>query len=104
MTDILLSPLVAFGIYCFLVAILSLGGRIIAVRSNPSEHKSSSYAGGEEHYTYAAAPGYRPFFIVALFFAVLHLGVLMIGTSDLSMVAAIYLGGLILALVALILG
>jgi hypothetical protein len=42
--------------------------------------------------------------VVALFFAVLHLGVLMIGSSDLSPVAGLYLLGLILALVALILG
>jgi hypothetical protein len=51
-----------------------------------------------------AAPGYRQFFVVALFFAVLHLGVLMIGSSDFSPVAGVYLLGLILALIALILG
>jgi hypothetical protein len=51
-----------------------------------------------------AAPGYRQFFVIALFFAILHLGVLMIGSSDLSSVAGLYLLGLILALIALILG
>jgi hypothetical protein len=39
-----------------------------------------------------------------LFFAILHLGMLMLGSSDLSGITAIYLGGLILALIALILG
>jgi hypothetical protein len=51
-----------------------------------------------------AAPGYRQFFVIALFFAVLHLGVLIIGSSDLSGVSGVYLLGLMLALVALILG
>ena len=49
-------------------------------------------------------PGYRQFFVIALFFAVLHLGVIMVGSSDLSSVTVIYLLGLILALIALILG
>jgi hypothetical protein len=35
---------------------------------------------------------------------VLHLGVLMLGSSDLGLVSAIYLVGLLLALLALILG
>ena len=33
-------------------------------------------------------PGYRQFFVIALFFAVLHLGVLMLGSSGLTPVAA----------------
>jgi hypothetical protein len=41
---------------------------------------------------------------VALFFAVLHLGVLVLGSGNLSGVEAVYLAGLGLALVALILG
>jgi hypothetical protein len=49
-------------------------------------------------------PGYRPFFIIALFFAVLHLGVLMLGSSGLAPFALLYLVGLLLALLALILG
>jgi lipopolysaccharide export LptBFGC system permease protein LptF len=50
-----------------------------------------------------AAPGYRPFLVVALFFAVLHLGVLMLGSSNLTPIAGVYLVGLLLALLALIL-
>ncbi len=66
--------------------------------------RPSTYASGEENDPVPAAPGYRQFFVVALFFAVLHLGVLMVGSSDLSPTAGLYLVGLILALVALILG
>jgi hypothetical protein len=41
---------------------------------------------------------------VAFFFAFLHLGMLVLGTGTVSIPTAIYLVGLILGLVALILG
>ena len=57
------------------------------------EFKTATYASGEENDPLPAAPGYRQFFVVALFFAVLHLGVLMVGSSGLSAVAGPYLLG-----------
>jgi len=104
MSDLILSPVIAFIFYMALVAILSLIGRAVAVRGKAAAGKRERYAGGEEHDSQPAAPGYRPFFKVALFFAVLHLGVLMIGTSGFSPFTGVYIGGLILALIALILG
>ena len=104
MENILLSPLVAFLIYCVVASIFSGLGRLFSARGRKSELKTATYASGEENDPIPAAPGYRQFFVVALFFAVLHLGVLMVGSSDLSPVAGIYLLGLILALIALILG
>ena len=104
MENILLSPLVALLIYFAVVAIVSGLGRLFSATGHKNEFKTATYASGEENDPVPAAPGYRQFFVVALFFAVLHLGVLMIGSSDLSSVAGIYLLGLILALVALILG
>ncbi|MBI5298619.1 MAG: hypothetical protein HY869_24355 [Chloroflexi bacterium] len=104
MSDLILSPVIAFTFYMALVAILSLIGRAVAVRGKANASKREKYAGGEEHDSQPAAPGYRPFFKVALFFAVLHLGVLMIGTSGFSPFTGVYIGGLILALIALILG
>lgn len=104
MSDLILSPVIAFTFYMALVAILSLIGRAVAVRGKAAAGKRERYAGGEEHDSQPAAPGYRPFFKVALFFAVLHLGVLMIGTSGFSPFTGVYIGGLILALIALILG
>jgi NADH:ubiquinone oxidoreductase subunit 3 (subunit A) len=104
MKSILLSPLVAFLIYVLLVSIVSGLGKLFSATGRRTELKTASYASGEEHDPLPAAPGYRQFFVVALFFAVLHLGVLMVGSSDLSPVAGIYLLGLILALIALILG
>jgi NADH:ubiquinone oxidoreductase subunit 3 (subunit A) len=104
MSDSLLTPPVAFAIYLLLVAILSGLARMLAGSSKPSSLKSSTYASGEAPPTRMAAPGYRPFFVSALFFAVLHLGVLMLASGALSWLMAVYLVGLMLVLLALILG
>jgi NADH:ubiquinone oxidoreductase subunit 3 (subunit A) len=104
MTNLLLTPPLAFVVYVLVVAAFSVVGRFFSARSRNSTSKSTMYASGEIHDPTQAAPGYRQFFVVALFFAVLHLGVLMVGTSNLAPVANLYLLGLILALIALILG
>jgi NADH:ubiquinone oxidoreductase subunit 3 (subunit A) len=104
MTGWLLAPPIAFLIYLALVGILSGVGRVLAGPTQASALKSSTYSSGEAPPTYVAAPGYRPFFKVALFFAILHLGVLMLGSSGLTPVAGVYLVGLLVALVALIRG
>jgi len=104
MKSILLSPLAAFLIYIVVVFIVSGLGKLFSATGRTTEFKTATYASGEESDPIPAAPGYRQFFVVALFFAVLHLGVLMIGSSGLSPVAGPYLLGLILALIALILG
>ena len=104
LNGILLSPPVAFAINLVLVAILSLLGRARAYRGNETPAKSSSYTGGEDAAPLWSAPGYRPFFAIALFFAVLHLGVLIVGSAPLAPAGIVFLIGLILALWALILG
>jgi NADH:ubiquinone oxidoreductase subunit 3 (subunit A) len=101
---ILLSPPVAFLINLALVGLLSWIGRRLSAPVTESEGKSSTYASGEAPPVYMAAPGYRPFFAVALFFAILHLGALTLGSSQSSIISGIFLGGLLLALLALILG
>lgn len=104
MKNILLSPLVAFLIYFLVVAVISGLGKLFSAKGRKTQFKTATYASGEANDPVPAAPGYRQFFVVALFFAVLHLGVLMIGSSNLSSVAGLYLLGLVLALIALILG
>ena len=104
MNSILLSPPIAFLAYLVLVALLYALGRLLAGPSHLTPLKSSTYSSGEAPPTQLAAPGYRPFFVVALFFAVLHLGVLVLGSGGLSPITGIYLLGLMLALLALILG
>ena len=104
MTDFLLTPLIAFLSYGLVLSVVSGLGRLFAAKGHESQFKSETYASGEDHDPLPAAPGYRQFFVIALFFAVLHLGVIMLGSSDMSSVTIVYLLGLILALVALILG
>lgn len=104
MSEIFLSPPIAFLIFILLVGLLSGLGRALAGPGRPTALKSSSYASGEAAPTGIAAPGYRPFFVVALFFAILHLGVLVMAMGGLEKGAAVYLVGLALALIALILG
>jgi NADH:ubiquinone oxidoreductase subunit 3 (subunit A) len=102
--EILLSPPVAFLLYIPLVALIALAGRSMAAPGTSNLHKHTIYGSGEEANTDLAAPGYRPFFLVAFFFAILHLGMLVLGSGSLDMVSPIYLIGLLLALMALILG
>ena len=104
MKSILLSPLIAFLIYLAIALIFSGLGKLFSAKGQKTQFKTATYASGEEHDPLPAAPGYRQFFVIALFFAILHLGVLMIGSSGLSSIATPYLLGLILALIALILG
>jgi len=102
--DLIFSPPIAFLIYTGLVIVLVGFGRLLAGRATPTPTKTSTYSSGEAPPEQIAAPGYRPYFVVALFFAILHLGALMLGTNNLSGMAIVYLVGLILALLALILG
>ena len=104
MAEILLSPPIAFLLYLVLVGTLFGIGRMLAGNGSASPLKNSAYASGEAAPTTPAAPGYRSFFVIALFFAVLHLGALMLGSNSRDPLAVVYLLGLMLALIALILG
>lgn len=104
MTDFILAPMIAFFVYFLVVSIASRLGRLFSAHGQETEFKSATYASGEANDPNPAAYSYREFFVVALFFAVLHLGILMVGSSALSPAAVPYLIGLMLVLVALILG
>jgi len=104
MTNILFAPPIAFLIYLAFAGGLHLFGKKMAGPSSENAAKSSTYSSGEAPPSEMAAPGYRPFFMIALFFAILHLGVLILGSGGLTVVTGVYLFGLVLALLALILG
>jgi hypothetical protein len=104
MSELLFSTPVVFGIYLALAGGLYALGRALAGPPRHTPAKASTYASGEAPPAQLAAPGYRPFFVVALFFAALHLGALVLGSGGFNLVTAAYLVGLLLALLALILG
>ena len=102
--DVLLTPPIAFLLYIPLVGLLLGFGRLLAGAAHPNAVKTSTYGSGEAPPTFAAAPGYRPFFLIAFFFAIVHLGMLVLGIGSLPAPAAAYIIGLLVALTALILG
>jgi NADH:ubiquinone oxidoreductase subunit 3 (subunit A) len=104
LTNILLTPAIAFVVYLVLAAVLNRLGQSFAGVFPQSKLKSSLYSSGEASPTTSAISGYRQFFVIALFFAILHLGSLVIANSNFTWTAGLYIGGLLLALVALILG
>lgn len=110
----ILTPPIALLAYVTLVAVLYGFGRLLAPAARRSAAKTTLYAGGEVAATNKAAPGYRRFFIVALFFAVLHLGALVLATAGLAGGALVlgpglgvallfYLAGLSLTMLVLLL-
>ena len=101
---ILYSPPIALLIYLPLVILLVLFGKKLAGKEHPSEEKSSIYGGGESAPTDSAIPGYQPFILIAFFFALLHLAILILGTSTLQPSVILYIIGIGLALIALTLG
>ncbi len=98
------SPPIAFLVYFVTSAILAMVAGLVAARSKASALKSSTYGSGEAARKGVASPGYRPFFMTAFFFAILHLGVLIAGGGSFTPVTGAYLTGLILCLIALALG
>jgi NADH:ubiquinone oxidoreductase subunit 3 (subunit A) len=102
--QLLLTPPFAFLIYLGLAGLLSCVGRQLAAKSPSSPLQSSTYAGGERAPEDGALPGYANTFVIALFFAVLHVGVLLLASGGWSPLAVIYLAGLVLTLTALMIG
>ncbi len=102
--SLLLTPPLAILIYIFLVLIITWAGKKMAGPEAPNKLKSSVYGSGEVAPTHVAAPGYKPFLLVAFFFAILHLGMLVLGNGPVNLISGIFVVGLIFTLIALILG
>ncbi len=102
----LLFPPIAFVIYLVLVGIVAGFGQVLAgAGKEPSALKTSTYASGEAAPKAGAATGYSPFFVIALFFAVVHLGVLVLASGGAAtQTMALFLAGLVLVLIILIVG
>ncbi len=98
------SPPIGFAIYLAATALLLVVAGAMSARGKASALKTSIYGSGEAAQRGVASPGYRPFFMTAFFFAILHLGVLIVGSGGFTLVTGVYLIGLILSLVALALG
>ncbi len=98
----LTSPPAAFLVSLILALLLSRFGRLLAGPRRATVRASETYASGEAGPRRTAAPGYEPFFQTAIFFTILHLGTLVVATGAPMPLAAVYLGGLLLALAILL--
>jgi NADH:ubiquinone oxidoreductase subunit 3 (subunit A) len=103
MANLLLPPF-SLVVYLPFVTLILILGKKLAGPEHPSKEKSRTYGGGESAHKESSIPGYSPFILIAFFFALLHIGILVLGTSSLQWSTAIYIAGLALCLVALILG
>lgn len=100
---ILLSPPVSFVIYALFGLLIFLFGKSTAPNEDTTaEQKRALYGSGEEAPEERGVPGYKPFLLISLFFALLHLAVLVIGTSDMNLTAGIYTAVVMFGLLALI--
>jgi NADH:ubiquinone oxidoreductase subunit 3 (subunit A) len=97
MSPLLLPPL-ALLVYIGLVCVLLGGARILGGPRRVERSAEIVYASGEKPARTHATPGYQPFFAAALFFALLHVGVLAASIGAFEPVAVIYLGGVLILL------
>jgi NADH:ubiquinone oxidoreductase subunit 3 (subunit A) len=94
----LLSPPFALVVYVG-VACLVLGvGRVLGGRRRVSSVAETLYASGEAPTPSRATPGYQPFFGSALFFALLHVAVLIASIVGFEPLAIVYVAGVLVVL------
>ena len=94
----ILSPPFAFLLYLGMVALLLVLGRVLAGGSGSSAENAEVYASGEAATSGRGSPGYAPFFGSALFFAILHVGVLIAATGAVTPVGVTFVAGLLVVL------
>ena len=96
---VLLSPPFALLAYIGLTCLLLGVARVLTVRrGSRSRAAEALYASGEAPARTHAAPGYQPFFASALFFALLHVGVLIASIATLQPIAIAYAMGVLVVL------
>lgn len=103
--QVLLYPPIALLIYAALGFLLTkIGQKAAPPEDKQNEMKLDLYAGGEEGPKDFPVPGYKPFLLISLFFAIIHIGVLVVGMSNLSASSIVYIVVLMIGLIALMLG
>ena len=100
----LLAPPFAFVAYLVVAGALLGMGKVLAGRRRPPASEKMLYASGERSSGVHARSGYQPYFGVALFFALLHVGVLVASTGGFTPLSLVYIGGLLMVLLVVGLG
>jgi NADH:ubiquinone oxidoreductase subunit 3 (subunit A) len=94
----LLSPPFALLAYAGLACLVLGLGRLLAGRRRTAAAAATLYASGEAPMPSHAGPGYQPFFGSALFFALLHIGVLIASIVGFEPLAIVYVAGVLVVL------
>ena len=97
-----LAPPLAFFAYVGLTAILLALGRVLAGKHQRSRAGVTAYASGERAPRGRPSPGYGPFYGAALFFAIIHVGVLLASTGSVGPLGLVYLLGLLAVLAVVV--
>ena len=104
-SDLLLSPPIAGGLFLALAYGLYRLGGILAAGGEESPGKHQPYACGEDLLPPEAQLAYHAFFQLALMFALLHLATLIVSTLPADgasrHIALVYLGGIVVSVLVL---
>ena len=104
-SDIFLSPPIAFVVFLLLSYLLYLWAGLIAPKGNKEGGKLKTYACGEDIPGFKIQFGYRMFFFIALFFTMMHVAALVVATlpkGPFVFFGIFYLGMIFLSVLALI--
>ena len=107
MSGFMFFPPLAFGIVMLLVLGMSVYMRSLAFRGATGAGAAKSYACGEDMAENTFSPDYSQFFSFAFFFSIMHVVALVVATMPSGLpgsyfVAALYILGALLGLVALL--
>lgn len=96
-------PPLAFLLFLAIAILMGVGARRMAPKGPSEPEAETSYAGGEDIPGEKRHPGYRAFFLVALFFTILHVLALILGLlpAGSAWIGLIYAGVLAFSLLAL---
>jgi NADH:ubiquinone oxidoreductase subunit 3 (subunit A) len=104
-SDILLTPPIAAGIFLALAYGLFRLGKVLAAPGEPSPGKHEPYACGEDLLPPEAQMAYHAFFQLALMFALLHLATLIVSTlpadGSSRYLALVYLAAIVVSVLVL---
>lgn len=100
MSQLILSPPIAFGILMLLGIALSYFSATLAPQGKDSDRKLEAYACGQRTATHNVSPDYSQFYPYAFFFTVMHVLVLVVTTAPVGalLLPLLYIGAGVLAL------
>jgi NADH:ubiquinone oxidoreductase subunit 3 (subunit A) len=98
---ILLSPPVTFVVFLGIGLLLYRLGRAMAPKTNMTPAKGAPYACGEDAPMKKAQLSYKLFFLLAIFFTVMHVGALVVTTLPAGPMMVLGIGYLVIIMLSI---